>query len=350
METPTNPLLRVVDIASVARLAHDRGALLVVDNTFATPYLQQPVAHGADVVVHSTTKYLSGHSDVIGGFVGHRRRADRRAGRLPPERHRGRPRPLRLLPRPARHQDAGRADGPALPERRRGGRCPGRAPGGRPALLPRAARPCRPRHRHGHRCGRSGAWSPSPCTAARRRPVAVAQSTRIFTLAESLGAVESLIGHPAPDDPCLPRRLPPRRRPGADPALDRPRRQRRPDQRPASRRWTRPLGTVLDDLSTIRPALTIDRDAADGRIPRRCPSVGTATVAVPTAWVRKVSSPPPVPPCDTRVRTVGRSRPLPMTARRHPPWSGPARRERSGPPGGDDRPTGLVVDRRRRGQ
>src|SRR5262249_15777987 len=69
IETPTNPLLQVIDIAAVAELAHDHRALLVVDNTFASPYLQQPMAHGADLVVHSTTKYLGGHSDVIGGAV-----------------------------------------------------------------------------------------------------------------------------------------------------------------------------------------------------------------------------------------------------------------------------------------
>ena len=66
-ETPTNPLLTVVDIAALAQIAHEAGALLVVDNTFASAYLQQPLALGADVVVHSTTKYLGGHSDVIGG-------------------------------------------------------------------------------------------------------------------------------------------------------------------------------------------------------------------------------------------------------------------------------------------
>jgi cystathionine gamma-synthase len=69
LETPTNPLLRCVDIEAVADIAHARGALVVVDNTFATPYLQQPLALGADVVVHSATKYLGGHSDVVGGFV-----------------------------------------------------------------------------------------------------------------------------------------------------------------------------------------------------------------------------------------------------------------------------------------
>jgi cystathionine gamma-synthase len=66
-ETPTNPLLNIVDIAGLAALAHDAGARLVVDNTFASPYLQTPLALGADAVVHSTTKYLGGHSDVVGG-------------------------------------------------------------------------------------------------------------------------------------------------------------------------------------------------------------------------------------------------------------------------------------------
>jgi cystathionine gamma-synthase len=68
-ETPTNPLLGVADIAGLATVAHDAGAKLVVDNTFASPYLQQPLALGADVVVHSTTKYLGGHSDVVGGAL-----------------------------------------------------------------------------------------------------------------------------------------------------------------------------------------------------------------------------------------------------------------------------------------
>ena len=69
VESPSNPLLNVVDIRAAADAAHDVGAILVVDNTFATPYLQQPLELGADVVVHSTTKYLGGHSDTVGGFV-----------------------------------------------------------------------------------------------------------------------------------------------------------------------------------------------------------------------------------------------------------------------------------------
>ncbi|GAA0977595.1 Cystathionine gamma-synthase [Nocardioides aquaticus] len=68
-ETPTNPLLNVGDIEALAAVAHDAGALLVVDNTFASPYLQQPLTLGADVVVHSTTKYAGGHSDVVGGAL-----------------------------------------------------------------------------------------------------------------------------------------------------------------------------------------------------------------------------------------------------------------------------------------
>ncbi|MFC4008288.1 cystathionine gamma-synthase [Nonomuraea purpurea] len=69
VETPTNPLLGIADIAALARMAHDNEALLVVDNTFASPYLQQPLSLGADVVVHSTTKYVGGHSDVVGGAL-----------------------------------------------------------------------------------------------------------------------------------------------------------------------------------------------------------------------------------------------------------------------------------------
>jgi cystathionine beta-lyase/cystathionine gamma-synthase len=69
LETPTNPLLNIVDIAAAAKAAHEVGAMVVVDNTFATPYLQRPLDLGADVVLHSLTKYLGGHSDLVGGFV-----------------------------------------------------------------------------------------------------------------------------------------------------------------------------------------------------------------------------------------------------------------------------------------
>ncbi|MEC7827949.1 MAG: cystathionine gamma-synthase [Actinomycetota bacterium] len=69
LETPTNPMLSVFDIQAISDVVHDLGGMVVVDNTFATPYLQQPLALGADVVVHSATKYIGGHSDVVGGFV-----------------------------------------------------------------------------------------------------------------------------------------------------------------------------------------------------------------------------------------------------------------------------------------
>ncbi len=69
METPTNPLLTVFDIEAIAEVTHKHGAKLVVDNTFASPYLQQPMRHGADLVIHSTTKYIGGHSDTVGGFA-----------------------------------------------------------------------------------------------------------------------------------------------------------------------------------------------------------------------------------------------------------------------------------------
>src|SRR5262249_38633582 len=69
IETPTNPLLQILDVAAIAAVAHQAGAMLAVDNTFASPYLQQPLQLGADLVVHSTTKYLGGHSDAVGGAV-----------------------------------------------------------------------------------------------------------------------------------------------------------------------------------------------------------------------------------------------------------------------------------------
>ena len=69
IETPSNPLLRVTDIARLAKLAHEKGALVVVDNTFLTPYYQKPLKFGADIVVYSATKYIGGHADVIAGVV-----------------------------------------------------------------------------------------------------------------------------------------------------------------------------------------------------------------------------------------------------------------------------------------
>jgi cystathionine gamma-synthase len=75
-ESPSNPLMKIVDIAALARIAHDRGAILIADNTFATPALQRPIELGADVVMHSTTKYLGGHSDVQGGSLAFKERGE----------------------------------------------------------------------------------------------------------------------------------------------------------------------------------------------------------------------------------------------------------------------------------
>ena len=142
-ETPTNPLLGIADIAGLAEIAHDAGRKLLVDNTFASPYLQQPLALGADVVLHSTTKYIGGHSDVIGGALV---TADDDLGEAlafhakSMGAHR---RPVRCLADAARAEDAGGADGPALRQRRGGRRPAGRAPQGRPGLLPGSARPSR---------------------------------------------------------------------------------------------------------------------------------------------------------------------------------------------------------------
>ncbi|HYD51949.1 MAG TPA: PLP-dependent transferase, partial [Gemmatimonadaceae bacterium] len=69
VETPTNPLMRITDLSAVGEIAKRRGVLLIVDNTFATPYFQRPFEHGADIVYHSTTKYLNGHSDMVGGIA-----------------------------------------------------------------------------------------------------------------------------------------------------------------------------------------------------------------------------------------------------------------------------------------
>ena len=80
IETPSNPLMKVVDISAVTRLAAVAGAITVVDNTFATPYLQRPLELGADIVLHSATKYLGGHSDVVGGLIATRSRGRSRSG------------------------------------------------------------------------------------------------------------------------------------------------------------------------------------------------------------------------------------------------------------------------------
>ena len=121
------------------------GARVVVDNTFATPFLQRPLALGADIVVHSATKYLGGHSDVVGGFVATNDLGHRRAGRVPAERDRRGAQPVRLLPRAAGAEDPRGAHGAPLPERRRDRRDDGASPRGVTGALSGAGRPSGPR-------------------------------------------------------------------------------------------------------------------------------------------------------------------------------------------------------------
>jgi cystathionine gamma-synthase len=196
VETPTNPLLSIVDISALADFAHKRGALLVVDNTFATPYLQRPLDLGADAVVHSTTKYLSGHSDVVGGFVAtsNGELAERLAflqnavGAVPGPFDcfltlRG----IKTLPvRMDRHCANAAAVVDLLRSHRAvvGVRYPGLAEHPGHAVAARQMR------------GFGGMVS-FTVKGGEAAAVEVAASTRVFTLAESLGAVESLIEHPA---------------------------------------------------------------------------------------------------------------------------------------------------------
>jgi cystathionine gamma-synthase len=195
METPSNPQLQVSDIASAAELAHDRNALVVVDNTFATPYLQRPVAHGADVVVHSTTKYLSGHSDVVGGFVATSNKAMAERIAFLQNATGAVPGPFdcflvlrgikTLAVRMDRHCQNAVAVADAL--------------AAHPAV-DRLYYPGLPGH-IGHTTAKTqmrafGGMVSFTVRGGEAAAVAVANATRIFTLAESLGAVESLIDHP----------------------------------------------------------------------------------------------------------------------------------------------------------
>jgi cystathionine gamma-synthase len=196
IETPTNPALAIVDIAGLADLAHARGARVVVDNTFATPYLQQPLALGADVVVHSATKYLGGHSDVIGGFVatndaevGERLAFLQKAvGAVPSPFDcylvlRG---VKTLAVRMERHCANARAvaeflDGHAAVAR---------------ALYPGLA--SHPGHDVAARqMSDFGGMVSFVAAGGEDAALKIVESTRLFTLAESLGGVESLIEHPA---------------------------------------------------------------------------------------------------------------------------------------------------------
>ncbi|MGH3951350.1 MAG: cystathionine gamma-synthase, partial [Pseudonocardiaceae bacterium] len=194
-ETPSNPLLGIADLSALAEIAHTAGAQLVVDSTFATPYLQQPLELGADVVVHSTTKYLGGHSDVVGGAVVINSDDLREqlfflrnsSGAVPGpfdswltlrgmktlavrmERHcDNAERIVRAL---AEHTGVGRVYYPGLPEH------PGHE---------LAAKQMR----------RFGGMVSFTVTGGQQRALDVAARTELFVLAESLGGIESLIEHP----------------------------------------------------------------------------------------------------------------------------------------------------------
>ena len=195
LESPTNPLLTCIDIEAVADIAHEKGALVVVDNTFATPYLQQPLTLGADVVVHSATKYLGGHSDVVGGFVAvdddalaeRLRFTQNAAGAVPAPFDcylvlRG----LKTLAvRMDRHCTNARAVVDLLV--------------GHPAvdrvLYPQL--PDHPGHPAAARQMRDfGGMVSFTVRGGEDAALEVVRHTELFTLAESLGAVESLIEHP----------------------------------------------------------------------------------------------------------------------------------------------------------
>ena len=196
VETPTNPMLAVVDIASVASLANGAGAILVVDNTFATPYLQNPLALGADAAVHSSTKYLGGHSDVVGGFIAvddddlaeQLAFVQNAAGAVPSPfdcylQLRG---IKTLAVRMDRHCDNAEAVAGFL------------------AAHPAVARVCYPglEDHPGHEAAtrqmrRFGGMVSFVLHGGEAAAVAAVGSTRVFRLAESLGAVESLIEQPA---------------------------------------------------------------------------------------------------------------------------------------------------------
>jgi cystathionine gamma-synthase len=195
LETPTNPLLTCIDVEAVAAIAHEHGALVVVDNTFATPFLQTPLAQGADIVVHSATKYLGGHSDVVGGFLAldddelaqRLRFTQNAAGAVPAPFDcylvlRG---VKTLGVRMERHCSNARAVVDLLL--------------GHPAVE-RVLYPQLPDH-PGHQAAAKqmrdfGGMVSFTLRGGRAAALEVVQHTTVFTLAESLGAVESLIEHP----------------------------------------------------------------------------------------------------------------------------------------------------------
>ncbi|MBA3889496.1 MAG: aminotransferase class V-fold PLP-dependent enzyme [Gemmatimonadaceae bacterium] len=195
VETPTNPLMRITDLTAAAEAAHQAGALLIVDNTFATPFFQLPFQHGADIVFHSTTKYLNGHSDMIGGIalVNDDQLAERlqfilnAAGAIPGPFDawlalRG-TKTLHL--RMPRHDANGRQVAAWLAERL----------GHERVVYPGLE--SHPQHALAARQMRGFGGMITVELGTQERANAVLEKMRVFSLAESLGGVESLISHPA---------------------------------------------------------------------------------------------------------------------------------------------------------
>ena len=195
IETPTNPLLNVVDIRAVVEAAAEVGAKVVVDNTFATPYLQRPLELGADIVVHSTTKYIGGHSDVVGGFAGtndpaigeHLRFLQKSIGAVPGPFDawlvlRG---VKTLAVRMRQHCENAQAVVEFLRAH----------PHVEQVLYP--GLPDHPGHEIAARQMRDFGGMVSFLVADEETAVALVARTKVWTLAESLGGVESLIEHPA---------------------------------------------------------------------------------------------------------------------------------------------------------
>jgi cystathionine gamma-synthase len=196
IETPTNPTLSIVDITAVAAAAHERGARVVVDNTFATPYLQRPLDLGADVVVHSTTKYLGGHSDVVGGFAATRDDAVAEQIRFLQNAGGAVPGPFdcylvlrgikTLAVRMDRHCANARAVAAMLVEH------PGVGRVSYPGLADHPGHVVASRQMSDF-----GGMVSFRLAGGEEAALSVVSRTRLFTLGESLGGVESLIEHPA---------------------------------------------------------------------------------------------------------------------------------------------------------
>jgi cystathionine gamma-synthase len=196
IETPTNPALHIVDIEAVAGVAHARGATAVVDNTFATPYLQRPLELGADIVVHSSTKYLGGHSDVVGGLVATRDDETAEQLRFLQNAVGAVPSPFdcylvqRGIKTLAIRMDRHCANARAVAE------CLAAHPAVERVLWPGLAG--HPGHAVAARQMRDfGGMVSFMMSGGEAAALDVVARTRLFTLAESLGAVESLIEHPA---------------------------------------------------------------------------------------------------------------------------------------------------------